>query len=226
MILAAMQQCLDPLGKTLPCVKREINLLCNFVRVFAVEPPAKSIVLGGFDARVRVFQRKNELDEIVGQVGKFMPHQQSVLHLFENFCAFSCGIENARHAVGCVELADYVEHLQQLVVNKVKRASECALGSGDLPRSTSLLVAPVQRGWHACGHQNGQYSSDGLDPVRCAVLAGVRIWSMTATRQCPSHYDAGNERHNCDNGPISVGSSLLHIFPPSMDRILPLGVAA
>lgn len=226
MILAAMQQFLDPLGETLPCIKRAIDLLRNFVRIFAVEPLAKSIVLGGFDACIRVFQSENELNKIVGQVGEFMPHQQSVLHLFEDFCAFSGGIENARHTVGCMEFADYVEHLQQLVVNKVKRASKCALGSGNLPRSTRLLVAPVQRGWHACGHKNGQYSSNSLDPVRWAVLTGSRTWSLTATGQCPRHHDAGNERHNCDNGPISVGSSLLHAFPPLIGRILPLGVVA
>lgn len=225
-MLAVMQQCLNSLRKTLPRVKREIGLLRNLVGIFAVEPTAESVVLGGFDARIRVFQREDELDEIVGQVGEFMPHQQSILHLFENCRAFSCGIENAWRAVSCMEIADYVKHLQQLVVNAVKRSSKCALGSGDLPRSSSLLVAPVQHGGHACSHQDGQNSSNSLDPGRCAVLAGARSCSVSTTGQCPRHHDAGDERQNCDNGPVSVGSSLLHTFPLLMARILPSGVAA
>ena len=77
------------------------------------------------------------------------------------------------------------------------------------------------------GHADADDTANRLDPCRqVARESGFLSGTGPITHQCPCTHDPSQERHCCHNGPVSVGSSLLHASPPFIDRILPLGVAA
>lgn len=225
-MLALMKQGVNAPFQALPSSQGEINFICNPVRVFTVEPLAKRVLLSSFHTGVRIVQQENELNEIVSQVREFMSHQQCVAYLFEDFSALPRCIEHAWQAIPGSQLTDGVKELKQLRLDEVERSRKRALGTRDFPGPARLLISPVQRSGNRCGDQHRQYSTDRLYPVGCTVLARSSSTFWAATGQCPGHDHASEERHNGNDGPISVSSSLLHFRPPVLERILPLGVAA
>ncbi len=68
-------------------------------------------------------------------------------------------------------------------------------------------------------------TADRLNP--CSPLLHGETWNgcLLAT-ESPSNQRSSAERHQSYYGPVPVCSSVLHVVSPSMDRILPLGVAA
>lgn len=85
-----------------------------------------------------------------------------------------------------------------------------------------LLALPVR---HAYRHKNRRDAADRLYPGREVLRYRTRR-ARSAAHERPDKERASGETHQRNNYPVSVGSSLLHVFPPSMDRILPPGVAA
>ncbi len=225
-MLALMKQGMNAPFQTLTSSQGEINFISNLVRVFTAEPLAKRVFPSAFHTGVRIVQQEDELNEIVSQVGEFMTHQQCIAYLFEDFSALHCCIENAWHAIPGSQLTDGVKELKQLRLNEVERSRKRAFGTRDFPGPSGLLITPVQRSGNRCGDQHRQYSTDRLHPGGCTVLARPSSTFWASTGQRPGHNHASEERHNGNDGPISVGSSLLHFFPPVLERILPPGVAA
>lgn len=79
--------------------------------------------------------------------------------------------------------------------------------------------------WNSDTNHQCRNASNSLNPS--CPLFGSEVWQCGILRRdCPDEECSSAERHNCNHRPVSVGPSVLHDFPPLMDRILPLGVAA
>lgn len=86
--------------------------------------------------------------------------------------------------------------------------------------SAGLMSLPD---WNADTNHQCRNASNGLNPS--CPLFGSEVWQCgILCRDRPDEECSSAERHNCNYRPVSVGPSLLHVFPPSMKRILPLGV--
>lgn len=85
-----------------------------------------------------------------------------------------------------------------------------------------LFALPVR---HAYRNKNRRDAADCLYPGREVLRYPIRR-ARSAAHERPDKERPSGETHQRNHYPVSVGSSLLHVFPPSMDRILPPEVAA
>lgn len=129
--------------------------------------------------------------------------------------------ESADHLAVTSELLDRLE--QGTVHHADKPFFPCGVsivfGSGIF--NLLLSLSP----WNQDRNTDRYETADCLNP-RGPLLNG-EVWNGgLLAGERPRNQRSCTERHHRYDCPVSVGSSLLHDFPPSMDWILPLGVAA
>ncbi|MCR1005760.1 MULTISPECIES: hypothetical protein [Stenotrophomonas] len=137
-------------------------------------------------------------------------------------------------------LGGYSFALLVVCVNKVNQLcnSRSVLSEGWVkrcrhdPSADSLFIGFIFQGIRSLPPRNVNGDTDSRDASQslhpCGPInrfcSGSAVWRLR--KDCPSNQSTRAEGHYCDHRPVSIRPSVLHGFPLSLDRILPLGVIA